>query len=83
MIMYSVYLAVFDIFQEALSIILSGSIHVDPTSLSISVDKHLGCFHVLAIVNGGAYMFYKSFHFLRIYTLGMEMLDHRILFLVL
>ena len=51
--------------------------------IHLSVDGHLGCFHVLTIVNSvamnnGMYISFFNFGFLRVYALGVGLLGHMV-----
>ena len=58
------------------------SLHICTTLLYSSVDEHLGCFHVLVIVNGaavneGVHVSFQIMFFLGICP-GIELLDHMV-----
>ena len=49
------------------------------------VDRHLGCFYLMAVVNGAAtYIHYVGFFFIILFffkhhSLGVELLDHTVM----
>ena len=61
---------------------MAESLHICTTLLYSSVDEHLGCFHVLVIVNGaavneGVHVSFQIMFFLGICP-GIELLDHMV-----